>query len=50
MVFYIVYALVSIILILHVTGWLKDKSMEGVIFLAPVAIFAIIIVDYLNII
>ena len=50
MIVYIVYALAIVVLILHFTGWLKRQNMEWIVLLAPVAIFAIIILDYLKII
>ena len=50
MIFYIVFALALVVLILHFTGWLTRRSMEWVILLTPVAVFAVIILDYLKII
>ncbi len=50
MIFYITYALVFVVLILHFTGWLKRQNMEWIVLLAPVAVFAVIILDYLKII
>ena len=48
MVFYIVYALAIAVLILHFTGFLARRNMEWIILTAPVAVFAVIILDYLN--
>ena len=45
MVFYIVYALAIIILI-----WLARRNMEWLVLTTPVAVFAVIILDYMKII
>jgi len=45
MIFYIVYALAFVVLIIHFTGWFKRRDMEWIVFLAPVALFAVIILD-----
>ena len=50
MVFYIVYALAIAILILHFTGWFTRRNMEWVVLVSPVAVFAVIILDYMKII
>ena len=50
MIVYIVYALAIVVLILHFIGWLKRQNMEWIVLLAPVAVFAVIILDYLKII
>lgn len=50
MVFYIVYALAVVILILHFTGWLARRNMDWVVLSTPVAVFAVIILDYMKII
>ncbi len=50
MIFYIVYALAITILILHFTGWLARRNMEWAILSAPIAVFAVIILDYLKMI
>ena len=50
MIYYIVYSLAFVILLLHFTGWLKRRNMEWVVLLTPVAVFAVIILDYLKII
>lgn len=48
MIFYIVYALAVIILILHFTGVLARRNMEWLVLATPVAVFAVIILDHLN--
>ena len=48
MIFYIVYALAVVILILHFTGFLARRNLEWLILTAPVAVFAVIILDYFN--
>jgi len=50
MIFYITCVLALVVLILHFTGWLARRNMEWVVLLAPVAVFAVIILDYLKII
>ena len=50
MIFYTVYLLAITTLILHFTGWLARRNMEWAILIAPVALFAVIILDYLKII
>lgn len=50
MIFYLVYALAIVVLVLHFTGWLQRRNMEWVVLSTPVAVFAVIILDYLQII
>ena len=50
MIFYIVYALAVVVLILHFTGWLARRNMDWVVLSTPVAVFAVIILDYMKII
>jgi len=50
MIFYIVYALAIAILIMHFTGWFAKRDMEWVVLLSPVAVFAVIILDFMKII
>ena len=50
MIFYIVYILSIIILILHFTGVLMRRNMEWMVLVAAVALFAVNILDYMNII
>ena len=50
MIFYIVYALAVIILILHFTGVLARRNLEWLVLATPVAVFAVIILDHLNLI
>ncbi len=50
MVFYIVYAVAIAILIMHFTGWFAKRDMEWVVLLSPVAVFAVIILDFMKII
>ncbi|MBM2830144.1 MAG: hypothetical protein HW411_934 [Gammaproteobacteria bacterium] len=50
MIFYIIYALAIIVLILHFTGVLGRRNMEWIVLATPVAVFAVIILDYLKII
>jgi hypothetical protein len=50
MVFYIVYAVAIIILIMHFTGFFAQRNMEWVVLASPVAIFAVIILDFMKII
>lgn len=50
MVFYIVYALAVVVLILHFTGFLARRNLEWIVLTAPVAVFAVIVLDYLKLI
>ena len=50
MIFYIVYVLSIIILILHFTGVLMRRNMEWMVLVAAVALFAVNILDFLEII
>ncbi len=50
MIIYITFALAIVVLILHFTGWLVRWRMEWVVLLTPVAVIAVIILDYLKII
>jgi hypothetical protein len=50
MVFYTVYALAIIILIVHFTGFFARRNMEWIVLASPVAIFAVIILDFMKII
>ena len=48
MIFYLVYALAIVVLILHFTGMLARRNMEWLVLATPVAVFAVIILDYMN--
>ena len=50
MVFYIVYIASITILLLHFTGFLQRRNMEWAVLVAAIALFAVNILDYLNII
>ncbi|HSR62256.1 MAG TPA: hypothetical protein VLN56_02490 [Gammaproteobacteria bacterium] len=50
MIFYIVYALAIVVLILHFTGFLARRNLEWIVLVTPVAVFAVIILDYMKII
>jgi hypothetical protein len=50
MIFYIVYVLAIVVLIMHFTGWLARRNMEWLVLTTPVAVFAVIILDYMKII
>ena len=50
MVFYIVYAVAIAILIMHFMGWFAKRDMEWVVLVSPVAVFAVIILDFMKII
>lgn len=50
MIFYIVYVLSIIVLILHFTGFLARRNMEWTVLAAAVALFAVNILDYMQII
>ena len=50
MVFYIVYALAIVILIVHFTGFFAIRNMEWIVLACPVAIFTVIILDFMKII
>jgi len=50
MIFYIVYAVAIAILILHFTGFLARRNLEWVILGTPIAVFVVIILDYLKIV
>lgn len=50
MIFYIVYVLSIIILILHFTGVLMRRNMEWMVLVAAVGLFAVNILDFLEII
>jgi len=50
MIFYIVYALAIVVLILHFTGFLARRNLEWIVLITPVAVFAVIILDYMKII
>jgi hypothetical protein len=50
MVFYIVYGLAIGILIMHFMGWFAKRDMEWVVLVSPVAVFAVIILDFMKII
>ncbi len=50
MIFYIVYALAIAILVLHFTGFLARRNLEWVILGTPIAVFVVIILDYLKIV
>jgi hypothetical protein len=49
MISIIVYLLGIVVLILHFTKFLARRNMEWVVLVAPVAIFAVNILDYLKI-
>ena len=50
MISYIVYRLGLITLILHFTGYLARRNLQWIVLVAPVAIFAVNILDFLDII
>ena len=50
MIFYIVYVISIIVLILHFTGFLARRNLEWVVLVAAVGLFAVNILDFLNII
>ena len=50
MVFYIVYGLAIAILIMHFMGVFAKRDMEWVVLISPVAVFAVIILDFMKII
>ncbi len=50
MIFYIVYAVAIAILIMHFMGWFAKRDMEWVVLVSPVAVFAVIILDFMKII
>lgn len=50
MISYIVYLFGLVTLILHFTGFLARKNLQWVVLMAPVAIFAVNILDFLRII
>ena len=50
MISWIVYLFGLITLILHFTGFLARRNMQWVVLVAPVAIFAVNILDFLSII
>ncbi len=50
MIFYIVYAVAIVILIMHFMGWFAKRDMEWIVLLSPVAVFAVIILDFMKII
>lgn len=50
MISYIVYLLGLITLILHFTGYLARRNLQWIVLVAPVAIFAVNILDFLDII
>lgn len=49
MIFYIVYILSIIVLILHFTGFLARRNLEWTVLAAAVALFAVNILDYMQI-
>ncbi|HEY7840658.1 MAG TPA: hypothetical protein VIC61_03745 [Gammaproteobacteria bacterium] len=49
-IFYIVYVASIVILVLHFTGFLARRNMEWTVLAAAVALFAVNILDFLNII
>lgn len=49
MIFYIVYILSIIILILHFTGFLARRNLEWTVLVAAVALFAVNILDYMQV-
>ncbi|MEM6998740.1 MAG: hypothetical protein AAF419_02750 [Pseudomonadota bacterium] len=50
MLFYIVYIMSVVVLVLHFTGFLARRNMDWVVLVAAVAIFAVNILDFLDII
>lgn len=50
MIFYTVYLLVMIVLVLHFIGFFGKYNIEWVPLLCPIAIFTVIILDYMKII
>lgn len=50
MIFYIVYILSIVILILHFTGFLARRNLEWTVLAAAVALFAVNILDYMQVI
>lgn len=48
MIFYTVYILSIIVLILHFTGFLLRRNMEWMVLVAAVALFAVNILDYMD--
>jgi hypothetical protein len=50
MVFYTVYIVAIVILIMHFTGFFARRNMEWIVLASPVAIFAVIILDFMKII
>ncbi len=50
MIFYSVYVISIIVLMLHFTGWLLRRNMEWLVLAAAVALFAVNILDYMNVI
>jgi hypothetical protein len=50
MIFYIVYTVAIVILIMHFMGWFAKRDMEWVVLVSPVAVFAVIILDFMKII
>ncbi len=50
MIFYIVYAISIIILILHFTGFLERRNIEWLVLAVAITLFAVNILDYMNII
>ncbi len=50
MVFYIVYGVAIAILIMHFMGVFAKRDMEWVVLISPVAVFAVIILDFMKII
>ena len=49
MIFYSVYLLSIIILIMHFTGALMRRNMDWLVLAAAIALFAVNILDYMNI-
>ena len=49
MISIIVYLLGLVVLILHFTKFLARRNVEWIVLIAPVAIFAVNILDYLKI-
>jgi hypothetical protein len=50
MIFYIVYVASIIVLVLHFTGFLARRNMEWAVLVAAIALFAVNILDFLNVI
>ena len=50
MLFILYYVVAITVLIMHFTGFLARRNMEWLVLTTPVAVFAVIILDYMKII